>query len=86
MSLVGPRPLQLRDSDRLWALDPEGYAMRLQVLPGITGPWQVAARSDVDCERMVQLDRDCVEKWSLRRDLAIIGKTFLVVLMRQGAY
>ena len=46
MSLVGPRPLQLRDSDRLLALDPTGYARRLQVMPGLTGPWQVGGRSE----------------------------------------
>jgi len=86
MSLVGPRPLQLRDSDRLQALDPEGYRRRLQVLPGVTGPWQVSGRKDVPYERMVELDVDYVERWSLARDLWIIGKTFLVVLCRTGAY
>src|ERR1051326_2929346 len=44
MSLVGPRPLQLRDSNMLKALDPAGYACRLQVMPGLTGPWQVGGR------------------------------------------
>ena len=53
MSLVGPRPLQLRDSDRLLALDPTGYARRLQAMPGLTGPWQVGGRSDVDYQGMV---------------------------------
>src|ERR1700723_3650658 len=52
MSLVGPRPLQLRDSEKLENLDPEGYARRLSVMPGITGPWQVGGRSDVDSGRM----------------------------------
>ncbi len=86
MSLVGPRPLQLRDSERLWALNPEAYARRLQVMPGVTGPWQVGGRSEVDCGRMIELDLDYVENWSLGRDLWIICKTFLVVLLRQGAY
>ena len=85
MSLVGPRPLQLRDSDRLWALDPEGSARRLQVPPGITGAWQVTGRSELDYERMVQLDRDYAENWSLGRDLRILAKTVLVVLLRRGA-
>ena len=57
MSLVGPRPLQLRDSDKLRELDPEGFACRLQVLPGLTGPWQVGGRSDIDYSHMVKLDR-----------------------------
>jgi lipopolysaccharide/colanic/teichoic acid biosynthesis glycosyltransferase len=86
MSLVGPRPLQLRDSDRLLALDPTGYARRLQAIPGLTGPWQVGGRSEVDYQGMVQLDLDYIENWSLRRDLWIICKTFFVVLLRRGAY
>jgi len=86
MSLVGPRPLQLRDCERLMAFDPEGYKRRLEVLPGVTGPWQVGGRSELNHERMVQLDVEYVENWSLARDLAIICKTFLVVLLRVGAY
>jgi len=86
MSLVGPRPLQVRDSERLLALDPKGYERRLEVLPGVTGPWQVGGRSELNHERMVQLDVDYVENWSLVRDLVIICKTFMVVLFRVGAY
>jgi lipopolysaccharide/colanic/teichoic acid biosynthesis glycosyltransferase len=86
MSLVGPRPLQLRDSERLLALNPEGYTQRLQVMPGVTGPWQVGGRSEVDYERMIELDLGYVENGSLGGDLWIICKTFLVVLLRRGAY
>lgn len=86
MSLVGPRPLQLRDSERLAVLDPESYLRRLQVMPGLTGPWQVGGRSELAYERMVELDLDYVENWSLGQDLWIIFKTFLVVLLRRGAY
>jgi lipopolysaccharide/colanic/teichoic acid biosynthesis glycosyltransferase len=86
MSLVGPRPLQLRDSDLLLASDPEAYRRRLQVMPGVTGPWQVGGRSEADYERMIELDLDYVENWSLGQDLRIICKTFLVVLLGRGAY
>jgi lipopolysaccharide/colanic/teichoic acid biosynthesis glycosyltransferase len=86
MSLVGPRPLQLRDSDRLLASNPDGYARRLEVTPGLTGPWQVGGRSEVDYEGMLDLDLDYVENWSLGQDLFIICKTFLVVLRPRGAY
>jgi lipopolysaccharide/colanic/teichoic acid biosynthesis glycosyltransferase len=86
MSLVGPRPLQLRDSDKLLALDPKTYARRLEVMPGLTGPWQVSGRSELNYERMVELDVDYVENWSNTLDLKIIGKTFSVVLYRRGAY
>jgi lipopolysaccharide/colanic/teichoic acid biosynthesis glycosyltransferase len=86
MSLVGPRPLQLRDSDKLLALDPKAYARRLEVMPGLTGPWQVGGRSEVNYERMLELDMDYVENWSNGLDLRIIAKTFFVVLLRRGAY
>jgi lipopolysaccharide/colanic/teichoic acid biosynthesis glycosyltransferase len=86
MSLVGPRPLQLRDSEKLLALDPKAYARRLEVMPGLTGPWQVGGRSEVDYQRMIELDVEYVENWSIGRDLRIIGKTFFVVLLQRGAY
>jgi lipopolysaccharide/colanic/teichoic acid biosynthesis glycosyltransferase len=86
MSLVGPRPLQLRDSDKLQALDPEGYSSRLEAMPGLTGPWQVGGRSEIDYDRMVELDVNYVKNWSLLTDLSIILKTFVVVFIRRGAY
>jgi exopolysaccharide biosynthesis polyprenyl glycosylphosphotransferase len=86
MSLVGPRPLQLRDSDKLLDTNPEAYHRRLQVLPGVTGPWQVGGRSELHYAHMVDLDLDYVQNWSLGRDLWIICKTFLVVLRGKGAY
>ena len=86
MSLVGPRPLQLRDSDKLLITNPEAYHRRLEVLPGITGPWQVGGRSELDYSRMLDLDLDYVQNGSLLRDMAIICKTFLVVALRKGAY
>jgi lipopolysaccharide/colanic/teichoic acid biosynthesis glycosyltransferase len=86
MSLVGPRPLQLRDSDKLLVTDPESYQRRLQVLPGVTGPWQVGGRSELDYSRMIDLDLDYVRNWSVALDLLIICKTFYVVLRRKGAY
>jgi lipopolysaccharide/colanic/teichoic acid biosynthesis glycosyltransferase len=86
MSLVGPRPLQLRDSERLAALNPRGYTRRLQVRPGLTGPWQVEGRSELDYEQMVQLDLAYVENRSLGRDLGIIARTFAAVLLHRGAY
>lgn len=85
MSLVGPRPLQLRDSEKLEALDAEAYVRRLTVVPGVTGPWQVGGRSEVDSERMVQLDLDYVDRWSIGVDLTILVKTVAVVVNRQGA-
>jgi lipopolysaccharide/colanic/teichoic acid biosynthesis glycosyltransferase len=86
MSLVGPRPLSLRDSERLRDVDAAGSARRLQVLPGLTGPWQVAGRSDLDYCQMVRLDLEYVASRSLARDLVIIARTIAVVLVGRGAY
>jgi exopolysaccharide biosynthesis polyprenyl glycosylphosphotransferase len=86
MSLVGPRPLQLRDSERLLKLNSEAYSRRLQVMPGLSGFWQISGRSELNYEAMVELDLKYIENWSLHLDLWIICKTFLVVLLRRGAY
>ena len=85
MSLVGPRPLQLRDSERLARMDYDGYMQRLSVLPGVTGPWQVGGRSDVDSASMLRLDLDYVNHWSIGSDINILGKTVGVVLVGKGA-
>jgi lipopolysaccharide/colanic/teichoic acid biosynthesis glycosyltransferase len=85
MSLIGPRPLQLRDSERLKALDPQGYAQRLAVRPGLSGPWQVAGRNELDGGQMLDLDLDYVESWSVVTDIDLIVKTVAVVLSCRGA-
>ena len=85
MSLIGPRPLQFRDSEKLEALDPDGYARRLSVLPGLSGPWQVAGRSNVDGGRMVDLDLDYVDNWTIATDLELLVKTLFVVFACRGA-
>jgi lipopolysaccharide/colanic/teichoic acid biosynthesis glycosyltransferase len=86
MSLVGPRPLQLRDCERLEQIEPEGFTLRLTVLPGLTGAWQVGGRSETDCQGMLKLDLDYVERWSLALDLHILCKTVGAVLRGRGAY
>ena len=85
MSLVGPRPLQIRDSEKLADLDFDGYSKRLCVLPGVTGPWQVGGRSDLDSEGMIRLDLDYVENWTIATDLGILSKTVVVVFAGKGA-
>jgi lipopolysaccharide/colanic/teichoic acid biosynthesis glycosyltransferase len=86
MSLVGPRPLQMRDSALLEQLEPEAYARRLTVLPGLTGAWQVGGRSETDARGMLQLDLDYIERWSPWRDLGILFRTIGAVLRGRGAY
>jgi lipopolysaccharide/colanic/teichoic acid biosynthesis glycosyltransferase len=85
MSLVGPRPLQLRDSEKLEQLDFGGFCLRLTARPGVTGPWQVGGRSEVDSRRMLELDLDYVKNWSIATDLEILVKTVGVVLACRGA-
>ncbi|WP_435011799.1 sugar transferase (plasmid) [Tundrisphaera lichenicola] len=85
MSLVGPRPLQLRDSEKLADVDHRGYSRRLTVVPGITGPWQVSGRSDIDSQQMLGLDLNYVTNWTLAVDLQILIKTISVVIVGKGA-
>jgi len=82
MSLVGPRPLPMRDFDLL----EDWHRQRYQVLPGITGLWQVSGRSDLDFDDLVRLDFVYLERWSVGLDLLVLLKTFPAVLARRGAY
>ncbi|HEY9665971.1 MAG TPA: sugar transferase [Coleofasciculaceae cyanobacterium] len=83
MSLVGPRPLPIRDVEKF----SEHHFIRHEVMPGITGLWQVSGRSNItDFEQVVRLDSFYIENWSLWLDIQILGRTALVLLKRQGAY
>jgi exopolysaccharide biosynthesis polyprenyl glycosylphosphotransferase len=82
MSLVGPRPLPMRDFNRL----EEWHKKRYLVLPGITGLWQVSGRSDLDFDDLVRLDFLYLERWSIMLDLSILLKTIPAVLSRRGAF
>jgi exopolysaccharide biosynthesis polyprenyl glycosylphosphotransferase len=82
MSLVGPRPLPLRD----YALLDEWHRRRYNVLPGITGLWQIAGRSDLTFDDLVRLDFYYLENWSIWLDVSILAKTPLAVFARRGAY
>jgi exopolysaccharide biosynthesis polyprenyl glycosylphosphotransferase len=82
MSLVGPRPLPLRDFARLepW------HRKRYNVLPGMTGLWQVAGRSDLTFDDLVRLDFYYLENWSIWLDVTILFKTPGAVFSQRGAY
>jgi lipopolysaccharide/colanic/teichoic acid biosynthesis glycosyltransferase len=82
MSLVGPRPLPMRDFERL----EEWHKKRYLVLPGITGLWQVSGRAELDFDDLVRLDFLYLERWSIFLDLSIMLKTIPAVLTRRGAY
>jgi exopolysaccharide biosynthesis polyprenyl glycosylphosphotransferase len=82
MSLVGPRPLPVRDFERMDEL----HKKRLGTIPGITGYWQINGRSKLSFEDMVRLDLYYMENWSLSLDVKIILKTLGAVLRGEGAY
>jgi exopolysaccharide biosynthesis polyprenyl glycosylphosphotransferase len=81
MSLVGPRPHPLADFQR-YELD---HLRRLNVTPGLTGLWQVRARTDPSFERNMQLDIEYIERWSFGFDLKILLATVPVVFRGTGA-
>jgi exopolysaccharide biosynthesis polyprenyl glycosylphosphotransferase len=82
MSLVGPRPLPIRD----YALLEEWHRKRSDVLPGMTGLWQISGRSDLSFDDLVRLDFYYLENWSIWLDISILAKTLPAVLARRGAY
>ena len=82
MSLVGPRPLPVRDYE---GFDQDWHRRRFSVRPGITCLWQVNGRSNVSFNRWMELDMEYIDKWSLWLDIKILAKTVPVVLKGSGA-
>jgi exopolysaccharide biosynthesis polyprenyl glycosylphosphotransferase len=83
MSLVGPRPLPIRDVERFnsW------HHIRHQVLPGITGLWQISGRSHLDdFDQAARLDLYYIDNWTLNLDFEILVETVRIVLFANGAY
>lgn len=83
MSLVGPRPLPVRDVEKFCA----HHLVRHEVLPGITGLWQVSGRSNIlNFEDVVRLDVSYIQNWSFGLDFKVLLKTIKVVFRKEGAY
>jgi len=82
MSLVGPRPLPLRDVARFTR---PADMRRFSVRPGITGLWQVSGRSNLDFETWNTLDLQYIDNWSLALDFTIFARTIPAVLRGTGA-
>jgi lipopolysaccharide/colanic/teichoic acid biosynthesis glycosyltransferase len=82
MSLVGPRPLP---DYHLARLSPLAVHLRQQVLPGITGLWQVSGRSETGLDEQERLDVHYVRNWSLWLDLHILSRTLWTVIGGRGA-
>ena len=80
MSLVGPRPAPPREV--------EGYSIwhrrRLAMRPGLTGYWQVEARSDESFDRRAELDLAYIDRWSLWMDFKIMARTIPAIISQQG--
>jgi exopolysaccharide biosynthesis polyprenyl glycosylphosphotransferase len=82
MSLVGPRPLPVRDYE---GFDQDWQRRRFSVVPGITCLWQVNGRSSVSFEQWMELDMQYIDQWSLWLDLKILARTIPAVLKGSGA-
>jgi exopolysaccharide biosynthesis polyprenyl glycosylphosphotransferase len=83
MSLVGPRPLIFPETD---ALEEHWHLRRLELRPGLTGPWQIYGRSQTPFQEMVRFDYQYVAGWSLARDIEILLATLPAVISGRGAY
>ena len=82
MSLVGPRPPLPREVTRYKTR----HYVRFEVLPGITGPWQVSGRNDItDFEAIVELEQRYITGWTVWRDLSLLLRTLPAVLSMRGA-
>src|SRR5919106_3639752 len=83
MSLVGPRPLPVRDVQRI---DVRWHKRRFSIKPGITCLWQVNGRSNIGFDEWARLDLDYIDRWSLVLDVRILLKTIPAVFRGPGAY
>ena len=81
MSLVGPRPLPVREVEAA----PRRFLDRQAVKPGLTGRWQVSGRSDTGFDELDELDRWYIDNWSLSQDLEILARTVPAVILARGA-
>ncbi len=81
MSLVGPRPYLPMEKEDMG----EYYDYIIQMKPGITGPWQVAGRNNLEFEDRLKLDKEYCNKRGNRRDIKILFKTITKVIKKEGA-
>jgi lipopolysaccharide/colanic/teichoic acid biosynthesis glycosyltransferase len=82
MSVVGPRPFPPYEVSGFDSL----YLRRLDCKPGVTGPWQISGRSNLNLSDSKGLDLEYANNWSLTGDILIIAKTIPAVLKKSGAY
>jgi lipopolysaccharide/colanic/teichoic acid biosynthesis glycosyltransferase len=82
MSLVGPRPLPVRDYE---GFNEDWQRRRFSIRPGITCLWQVNGRSSISFDKWMELDLQYMDEWSLWLDLKIMARTVPAVLRGSGA-
>jgi lipopolysaccharide/colanic/teichoic acid biosynthesis glycosyltransferase len=82
MSLVGPRPMAVRDYE---GFSEDWQRRRFSVRPGITCLWQVNGRSSISFQQWMELDMQYIEQWSIWLDLKILAKTIPAVMRGTGA-
>ncbi|MCI8352326.1 MAG: sugar transferase [Clostridia bacterium] len=81
MSLVGPRPYLLMEKEDMG----EYYDYIVQMKPGVTGPWQVAGRNNLEFNDRLELDKEYCDRRGNRRDIKIVFKTIMKVVKKEGA-
>lgn len=83
MSLVGTRPPTIREVEKY----ERQHYRRISIKPGITGIWQTSGRNDIqDFNKIVQMDVEYIENWSVLLDIILILKTLKVLVKKNGAY
>ena len=81
MSLVGPRPYLPREKEDMG----QYYDYIIKMKPGVTGPWQVAGRNQLEFDDRLELDREYCDRRGNRRDIKIVLKTIEKVIKKEGA-
>jgi lipopolysaccharide/colanic/teichoic acid biosynthesis glycosyltransferase len=82
MSIVGPRPLSVRDASRM---EEAWQKRRFSVKPGLTCLWQVSGRSNLSFEQWMELDLEYIDRWSLGLDASIVLRTIPAIVTARGA-
>jgi len=82
MSIVGPRPLSVRDATRM---ELTWQKRRFSVKPGLTCLWQVSGRSNLSFDQWMKLDLEYIDRWSLKLDARILLRTIPAILLARGA-
>ncbi|HEX2863489.1 MAG TPA: sugar transferase, partial [Deinococcales bacterium] len=82
MSLVGPRPIVAAEIHKYG----RDYPVYTEVVPGMTGLWQISGRNNTTYEERVALDVTYIHSWSVWLDVVILSRTPAAVLSKRGAY